>query len=179
LYVLLYRNVNRRKVFKDVERHYRQLSLSGHSGASFNSFFYVSSSEWNLYSLINRVIERENMPKAVIKLKDIKTGIPDFLFKGHSDHNHKFYKIKDIIAFYPDIRYVLLGDDSQHDPFIYEKICKVFPGSVVAVYMRQSGDHKHKKVQSILDNLETLGVATCYFQHSEKAIEHSRSIGII
>lgn len=179
LYVLLYRNVNKRKVFKDVEAHYKQLSLAGHTGNSFNSFFYVSSSEWNLYSLINHVIEREQLPKAVMKLRDIKTGLGDFLFKGHSDHNHKFYKIKDIISFYPDLKYVLLGDDSQHDPVIYEKICKIFPGSVRAVYIRQSGEQKKNKVQRILNNMETLNVATCYFEHSVRAIEHSKSIGII
>lgn len=179
LYVLLYRNANRRKVFEDVGDHYRLLSLAGQEGNAFNSFFYVSSSEWNLYHLINQVTDRELLPKAVMKLRDIKTGLGDFLFTGGSDHNHKFYKIKDIIAFYTDIRYVLLGDDSQHDPNIYEKICKIFPGSILAVYIRQSGERKHKRVQRILDNMETLNVSTCYFEHSGQAIAHSRSIGII
>lgn len=179
LYVLLYRNAERRKVFEDVADHYRLLSLAGQEGGAFNSFFYVSSSEWNLYHLIRQVTDREGLPKAVMKLRDIKTGIGDFLFRGHSDHNHKFYKIKDVISFYPGLRYVLLGDDTQHDPVIYEKIGKIFPGSILAVYIRQSGERKEAKTERILNNMETLNIATCYFKHSEQAIEHSRSIGII
>lgn len=179
LYVLLNRNAERRKVFEDVADHYRLLSLAGQEGNAFNSFFYVSSSEWNLYPLINQVTERERLPKAVMKLRDIKTGLGDFLFTGGSDHNHKFYKIKDILSFYTDIKYVLLGDDTQHDPVIYEKICKIFPGSILAVYIRQSGENKRKKVQQILNNMEVLNVATCYFRHSEEAIAHSKAIGII
>lgn len=180
LYVMLYRNVNDRKVFADVVEHYRQLSMAGQEQSDAgNAFFYVSSSEWNLYELINDFAEIHGLPKAVIKLKDIKNGIADFLFSGRGSHNHKFYKIKDIISFYPNLQYVLLGDDSQHDPWIYEHIAKIFPKSIKAVYIRQTDGHKSRNVQKVLDNLETLDVATCYFAASDKAIEHSRQIGII
>jgi phosphatidate phosphatase APP1 len=55
LYHLLFRNVNARKVFKDVVPHYQALSLAGRSKEDeVNAFFYVSSSEWNLYRRIRR-----------------------------------------------------------------------------------------------------------------------------
>jgi phosphatidate phosphatase APP1 len=74
---------------------------------------------------------------------------------------------------------VLLGDDSQHDPFLYEAICKIFPITVKAVYIRQTGTSKKEKVIQVLKNLETLNVSICYFQNSSEAIAHSKIIGII
>ena len=180
LYVLLLRNIDRRKVFDDVAIHYQALSRAGQNGeSSSNSFFYVSSSEWNLYEFIDSFSKMHNLPKAIIKLKEIKSGITDFLFTGRGNHDHKFQKIKEIILFYPGLQYVLLGDDSQQDPYIYERIVKIFPRSILAVYIRQTSSKKNKSVLAVLHNIETMSTSTCYFKKSEKAIEHSKRIKII
>ena len=179
LYVLLLRNINKRKMFEDVVEHYQYLSLAGQEeGEASNSFFYVSSSEWNLYGFIHEFAVMHQLPKAVIKLKKIKTGISDFLFTGRGSHDHKFEKVKDIISFYPNLKYVLLGDDSQKDPYIYERICKIFPENIRAVYIRQTTKRKKKKVIEVLENMESLHVATCYFRDSDRAINHSKALGI-
>ncbi|MBO2545600.1 App1 family protein [Salegentibacter sp. BDJ18] len=180
LYVMLSKNINKRKIFDDVVDHYKELSRAGQdSEHASNSFFYVSSSEWNLYEFINEFAKMHQLPKAVIKLKKIKTGISDFLSTGRGSHDHKFEKIKDIISFYPHIPYVLLGDDSQKDAHIYERICKIFPKRLKAVYIRQTGRKKKPEINTILKNIESLGVSICYFKHSNKAIKHSRAEGII
>ncbi len=180
LYVLLFKNVNKRKIYEDVVTHYQALSTAGRENKEeFNAFFYVSSSEWNLYRFITKFTEIHQLPKAVLLLKDIKTSLTDFFLTGRGNHNHKFDKIKHILEFYPNLEYVLLGDDSQHDAFLYEAICKIFPVTVKAVYIRQTGDSKKEKVTAILKNLETLKVSVCYFQNSSEAIAHSKMIGII
>lgn len=180
LYVLLLRDINSRKIYEDVVQHYKALSRAGQdSDAASNSFFYVSSSEWNLYEFIERFAYLHELPKAVIKLKDIKAGISDFLFTGRGNHDHKFVKIKDIISFYPNLEYVLLGDDSQQDPNIYERICKTFPKNIKAVYIRQTSRKQKEAVAKVLANIQTMQVETCYFKYSSKAIEHSKAIGII
>ena len=81
--------------------------------------------------------------------------------------------------FYPNLEYVLLGDDSQRDPFLYERVAKIFPQNIKAIYIRQTGRRKRTKTRSALKNIQSLGVETCYFKSSEKAIEHSKSIGIL
>jgi len=180
LYVLLFKNVNKRKIYEDVVTHYQALSTAGRENKEeFNAFFYVSSSEWNLYRFITKFTEIHQLPKAVLLLKDIKTSLTDFFLTGRGNHNHKFDKIKHILEFYPNLEYVLLGDDSQHDPFLYEAICKIFPVTVKAVYIRQTGTSKKEKVTAVLKNLETLKVSVCYFQNSSEAIAHSKMIGII
>ena len=180
IYVLLFRNVNSRKVFEDVVSHYQALSSSGRTNKDEqNAFFYVSSSEWNLYRFIIKFTEIHKLPKAVLLLKDIKTSLTDFFWSGRGDHNHKFEKIKHILEFYPNLKYVLLGDDSQEDPFLYEAICKIFPVNVIAVYIRKTGAKEKEKVSIVMKNLESLNVATCYFTHSNEAIQHSKKIGLI
>ena len=180
IYFLLFRNVNDRKIFEDVVPHYRALSLSGRkSEDEQNAFFYISSSEWNLYRFIIKFTEIHNLPKAVLLLKDIKNSLTDFFFSARGNHNHKFDKIKHILEFYPNLKYVLIGDDSQEDPILYEAICKIFPITVKAVYIRKTTSGNKQKVVDVLENLKSLNVAVCYFHHSSEAIEHSRSIGLI
>lgn len=180
LYNLLFKNVYDRKVFEDVVPHYQALSTAGKNNKSEqNAFFYISSSEWNLYRFITQFTEINQLPRAVLLLKDIKTSLTDLFITGRGNHNHKFEKIKHILEFYPNLQYTLLGDDSQHDPYLYENICKIFPVNVKAVYIRQTGRFKKEKTVIALKNLECLNVKVCYFKKSSEAIAHSKSIGLI
>jgi phosphatidate phosphatase APP1 len=180
LYVLLFRNLNKRKIFEDVVAHYQALSTTGKSNKNeMNAFFYVSSSEWNLYRFIVDFTKMHDLPRAVMLLKDIKTSLTDFFLTGRGNHNHKFEKIRHILEFYPNLKYTLLGDDSQEDPFLYEAICKIFPVTVMAVYIRQTGSHQKPRALAAIQNMETMGVKACYFKDSSEAIEHSRRIGLI
>ena len=180
LYFLLFRNVNTRKIYENVVPHYQALSLAGRTiGGEQNAFFYVSSSEWNLYRFIVKFTEIHQLPKAVLLLKDIKSSLTDFFWSGNRDHNHKFDKIKHILEFYPDLKYVLMGDDSQHDPLLYEAVCKIFPVTVIAVYIRKTGIREKETVKTIMKNLKSLDIAVCYFTNSSEAIAHSKRIGLI
>lgn len=181
IYHLLFKNVTKRKIFEDVVHHYQALSLAGRNNPSErNTFFYVSSSEWNLYLFIVKFTEIHQLPKAVLLLKDIKTSITSFFWSGRGKkHNHKFEKIKHILEFYPNLKYVLLGDDTQEDVQLYEAICKIFPLNIKAVYIRQTGSTQKKHVAMTINNISTLDVAVCYFKDSAEAIEHSKQIGLI
>ena len=180
LFILLFRNVNDRKIFDGAVPHYQALSTAGRNEKhEQNAFFYVSSSEWNLYRFIVQFTELHKLPRAVLLLKDIKTSLMDFFITGRGDHNHKFEKIKHILEFYPNLEYTLLGDDSQEDPYLYENICKIFPITVKAVYIRQTGKSKKIKSQEAIANIASLGVEVCYFRDSSEAIAHSKRIGLI
>ncbi|GIZ08900.1 App1 family protein [Flavobacterium sp. UMI-01] len=181
IYHLLFKNVTSRQIFEDVVLHYQALSQAGRENQKErNTFFYVSSSEWNLYRFIIKFTEIHQLPKAVLLLKDIKTNLRQFFWSLNPEkHNHKFEKIKHILEFYPHLQYVLLGDDTQEDAFLYEAICKIFPLSVRAVYIRQTGRSPKNEVIKAIENIMTLDVAAYYFEHSSQAIEHSKAIGII
>ncbi len=64
---------------------------------------------------------------------------------------------------------------------IYMKeIVKMFPVNIKAIYIRQTSETaKRESKYRYLENIEDLGVATCYFSESGKAIAHSKKIGIV
>jgi len=181
LFVLLAKNVQARKPFDDVVKHYQLLSLASRTNPVHpaNIFFYVSSSEWNLYDMIIRFAELNGLPKAVLKLKKIKSGLDDFIMTGSGSHDHKFRKIQNIVEFYPELQFILLGDDSQKDPVIYEEICQMFAANIRAVYIRQTRKRSKSDTTVLLKKIQDLGIDTCYFSHSNKAIIHSLETGIV
>jgi phosphatidate phosphatase APP1 len=181
LFVLLSKNVQARKPFDDVVKHYQLLSVASrtHPQKESNIFFYVSSSEWNLYDMIVRFAELNGLPKAILKLKKIKSGLDDFVMTGTGSHLHKLRKIHNIINFYPELQFILLGDDSQKDPEIYEEICRTFPANIRAVYIRQTRKRPKPMATQMLKNIQDLHIDTCYFAHSNKAIIHSLDHGIV
>jgi phosphatidate phosphatase APP1 len=181
LYVLLSKNVQARKPFSDVVKHYQLLASAGIDkyGTESNIFFYVSSSEWNLYDMIVRFCELNGLPKAILKLKKIKSGLDDFIMTGGGNHQHKQKKIENIIRVYPELKFILLGDDSQKDPDIYQNICEQFPKKIRAVYLRQTRSYKKRATSHSVEVINQLQIDTCYFAHSQEAIAHSLEIGII
>jgi len=181
LFVLLSKNVQARKPFDDVVKHYQLLSFASrvHPLATNNIFFYVSSSEWNLYDMIVRFAELNGLPKAILKLKKIKSGLDDFVMTGAGEHGHKLRKIQNIIDFYPELQFILLGDDSQKDPEIYEQICSQYPTKIRAVYIRQTRTRSKPETSAFMKTIQNLGIDICYFSHSNKAILHSIENGIV
>ncbi|PWJ59231.1 phosphatidate phosphatase APP1 [Dyadobacter jejuensis] len=181
LFLLLSKNVQSRKPFQDVVQHYQLLSFASHDRpqTDHNIFFYVSSSEWNLYDMIVNFAKLNGLPKAILKLKKIKSGLDDFISTGSGSHDHKLKKIFNIIQFYPDLQFILLGDDSQKDPDIYQRVCTNFPQNIKAVYIRRTRKYRKKSVIQLMENIRQNGVETCYFDHSSKAIQHSLALGIV
>ena len=74
---------------------------------------------------------------------------------------------------------MLLGDSSQHDPYIYEAIVKHFPRQIHAVYIRDIYEKNQQKAKDVLDKIESAGVPCCFFKHSADVILHSKKIGLI
>jgi phosphatidate phosphatase APP1 len=161
-----------------VVRHYQALALGGTTKDAPNPFFYVSSSEWNLYEYILEFSAMNQIPRGVYLLSQLK-GFSQLLKTGQNHHGTKFTRIVRIMEAFPDQRVVLLGDSSQQDPYIYEAIVKHFPKRVVAVYIRDVYDRNFEKVQDVLHKIESAGVPCLFFKHSREAILHSVKIGLI
>ncbi len=178
LAVLFTRNPHTRKPFEGVVKHYRLLASAHNKANESNPFFYVSSSEWNLFAYISEFIESNGLPKGILILSKIKTFI-DFLYQGKNNHSRKFARIVRLLKDFPAHKFILLGDSSQQDPYIYHSIVNKFPGRIHAVYIRDIAKKNNQSVRSILQNLEASGVPCCFFVHSIEAIAHSIKIGLI
>ncbi|MEO6584335.1 MAG: phosphatase domain-containing protein [Ferruginibacter sp.] len=178
LFVLLTENAKTRRPFEGVVNHYQLLSRAGAPENTTNPFFFVSSSEWNLYQYITEFSENNLLPRGIYLLSQLK--LFSQVFKtGQNNHKTKFMRISRIMEAYPDQRMVLLGDDSQEDPFIYASISTHFSKQVHAVYIRKTSKIIKPLVQEKLEEMAAVGVHCCYFQHSAEAVIHSKQIGLI
>jgi phosphatidate phosphatase APP1 len=178
LFVLFTQNARSRKPFDGVVKHYQALALGNTTADAPNPFFYVSSSEWNLYDYLLEFVRANELPPGVFLLNVLKRF--NQLFKtGQNNHEGKFTRIVRIIQNYPKQRFVLLGDSSQHDPYIYESVVKHFPKQIHAVYIRDVYKRNKEKVQQVLATIETAGVPVCFFTHSSEAMLHSAKLGLI
>ncbi|GAC1423366.1 MAG: App1 family protein [Flavisolibacter sp.] len=178
LYVLLTQNARSRKPFDGVVRHYQLLAGANSTGSTTNPFFYVSSSEWNLYDYIREFTIVNHIPEGVFLLNQLKL-FRQLLKTGQGNHKTKFTRISRILEHYPEQKFVLLGDSSQQDPYIYQAIVEYFPKQIHAVYIRDVYLRNKQKVSEVIGKIETLGVSCCFFQHSSEAIAHSLKIGLV
>ena len=176
LWVLLSRNARSRAAFADVAAHYQWLARAGPATpAQPNAFFYVSSSEWNLYDFIAEFTAHNQLPKGVFQLSQLKR-LRQLAQTGQNKHATKLDRIVRILAACPGQRFGLLGDDSQQDPVIYAAVVKRYPGRIRVVYLRQVSAKGRPAAEAALAAIEAAGVATCYFAHSRDALRHSQRL---
>ncbi len=178
LYLLFTKNAQSRKPFDGVVKHYQLLSKAGATNDIPNSFFYVSSSEWNLFDYITEFCRKHELPQGVFLLSQMKQ-FKDLLKTGQGKHAEKYVRIVRILKAFPHHQYVLLGDDSQQDPTIYASIVRDFPGKIFAVYLRRILHKNEPMTRSLIEKIEASGVHCSYFIHTSEAIAHSQKIGLI
>ncbi|RYG79656.1 MAG: DUF2183 domain-containing protein, partial [Alphaproteobacteria bacterium] len=120
-------------------------------------FFYVSSSPWNLYGFLADFMERNAIPHGPMFLKDIGIDATKFINTGHAAH--KLDAIRTILAFYPDHRFLLMGDNGQKDVEIYGEVVRNYPDRVGAVLIRDiSGSCKAGQNAELLTAIGMAGV---------------------
>lgn len=178
LRVLLTQNAHSRKPFEGVVMHYQLLADAATVDGMHNPFFYVSSSEWNLYQYIHEFNEKNDLPAGVLLLSQLKT-INEAWKTGQNKHATKFMRIARVFQSFIHHEFILMGDDSQQDPVIYASVVKHFPKQVRAVYLRHVYKKSSEDVQKAIKEIEAAGIPLCHFEHSRDAIEHSISIGLI
>jgi phosphatidate phosphatase APP1 len=81
--------------------------------ATHRPFFYVSSSPWNLFSYLVAFQQAKGLPLGPLMLRD--WGFDRATFGSGSHGQHKADAISAILAMYPELRFALIGDDTQGD----------------------------------------------------------------
>lgn len=178
LRLLFIRNPRSRKPFADVVKHYQLLSLSHTNSEIPNPFFYVSSSEWNLYEYLTEFFLHNELPEGVLMLNKLKQFYQ--LFKtGKSNHQLKFQRIARILDAFPKQQFILLGDNSQRDPELYKALAIHYPNNIYAIYIRQIRKQRINSTKLILDSIPNKLIHVCLFTNNTEAILHSQKIGLI
>ena len=142
LRTVLLRNAHSHETLAGVAAFYQAL-LRGRSGRPDNPFFYVSSSPWNLYDVLDDFLRLQDLPPGPLLLRETllgRTPGSEARTAGSSPHHgHKLKEIKQILATYPALPFVLLGDSGQRDADIYAEVVRQHPGRIRVVYIRDVG----------------------------------------
>jgi len=126
-------NARTRLPFPGVAAFYRALH-AGAGGSEQNPIFYVSSSPWNLYDLLVDFLEHQGIPAGPLTLRD--WDLDRRALGSGRLHRYKDAAIREIMAVYPHLPVILVGDSSQQDPEIYRDVVREFPERVLAIYIR-------------------------------------------
>jgi phosphatidate phosphatase APP1 len=95
--------------------------------------FYLSTGAWNVAATLTRFLSRHLYPAGPLLLTDWGPQ-PDRFFR--SGQAHKRASLARLAEEFPGIRWLLVGDDGQHDPEIYAEFAAERPDSVAAVAIR-------------------------------------------
>lgn len=97
-------------------------------------FFYLSTSPWNVESSIRHFIANHGFPEGPLLLRDLDPRPKTFIPSGVQ---HKLEYAEQLMADFPDMKFILIGDDGQKDPTTYATIARRYPGRVLAIGIRQ------------------------------------------
>lgn len=166
LLTLALSNARTRKPFKGVGAFYRAL----HAGV--NPVFYVSKSPWNLYVPLVEYLEAQSLPLGPLELRDFGLRM-----KG----GHKTEAIERILADYPSLPFVLIGDSGEQDPEIYAELVRRHPRRIRVVYIRSVDPRREriKAIQSLVGQIAPTGCQLVLAPDSEFAAAHAAGEGLI
>ncbi|MDF2145002.1 App1 family protein [Knoellia sp. p5-6-4] len=109
---------------------YREL-LAEHPDAPI---VYVSTGAWNTSPHLNRFLKRHGYPLGPLLLTDWGPTNTGWFRSGQEHKRSCLHRLANEL---PHIRWVLVGDDGQHDPKIYGDFAEERPDRVQAIAIRE------------------------------------------
>ncbi|WP_345064448.1 App1 family protein [Leifsonia kafniensis] len=95
---------------------------------------YLSTGAWNVAPTLTRFLSRNLYPAGALLLTDWGPTHDRWFRSGRE---HKRDNLRRLAIEFPQMRWILIGDDGQHDEAIYSEFQREFPASVAAVAIRQ------------------------------------------
>jgi phosphatidate phosphatase APP1 len=176
----LLRNARTRKPLEGVGELY-QAFQQGRDGAGPNPVFYVSAGPWNVYDLLVDFMALNGLPPGPIALRDVDLAASSLL--NHAGPRGKLEKVHAIIARYPALNWVLVGDSAQLDAELYAQTVETFPGRILAVYIRDidpaSDSARDAFVDGHITRIAGSKVPMLRVADSNAIAAHARTLGLI
>jgi phosphatidate phosphatase APP1 len=121
----------------------------GVSGVELNPMLYVSRAPWSIYEVLDAFFNRHRIPVGpILFLRE--WGMTWESPLPRRSKGHKLELIRDMLALYHDLPFVLVGDSGQRDPEIYTQIVREHSRRVLAIYIRNVS-HDPARLRAIED----------------------------
>jgi phosphatidate phosphatase APP1 len=95
---------------------------------------YLSTGAWNVARPIARFLVRHGYPRGPLLMTDWGPTAQGWFRSGQA---HKRRELRRLLRELPQLRWVLVGDDGQHDPQLYEELADEAPDAVRMVLIRE------------------------------------------
>ncbi len=95
---------------------------------------YLSTGAWNVAPTLTRFLSRNLYPRGPLLLTDWGPTADRWFRSGR---DHKQSNLERLAREFPEIRWLLVGDDGQHDEEIYSEFVSAHPEQTLAVCIRQ------------------------------------------
>ncbi|MGS0685040.1 App1 family protein [Nakamurella sp. GG22] len=94
---------------------------------------YLSTGAWNVAPTLTRFLSRHGYPEGPLLLTDWGPTNTGWFRSGRE---HKRSALRRLARDLPQVRWLLIGDDGQHDPEIYAEFAREHPDRVEAIAIR-------------------------------------------
>jgi phosphatidate phosphatase APP1 len=95
---------------------------------------YLSTGAWNTAGTLVSFLARHGYPRGPLLLTDWGPT-PDAWFRSGQEHKRR--QLVRLFEELPQLRWLLVGDDGQHDPSLYAEAARAHPDRVAAIAIRQ------------------------------------------
>jgi phosphatidate phosphatase APP1 len=168
-----------RVAFPGVAALYQALH-DGASGKDLNPLLYVSRGPWIIYEVLDEFFHRHGIPVGpVLFLRE--WGLTPQHPLPRLAKSHKLAVIREMVALYHDLPFVLIGDSGQHDPELYTQIVREHPERVLAIYIRNvSRDpERHRAIEALAKEVIAAGSSLVLAADSFAMAEHAAAHDLI
>ncbi len=95
---------------------------------------YLSTGAWNAAPGLRAFLDRHRLPAGPLLLTDWGPTRAGWFRSGQE---HKRTQLRRLLAELPDTRWLLVGDDGQHDPGLYAETAAAHPDRLIGIAIRR------------------------------------------
>ena len=173
-YLTFLKNATKRSPIPSVGAFLSALQI-GQSKVDNRPVFYVSKSPWNLYDLLVDFMTIHRLPEGPLLLRDY--GLP-YQKPRPPKGGHKYLTIQKILTTYPNLTFILVGDNGEKDIELYLEIAKTNPRQVNCIFIRDVQRKRRKAyIHHILE--KELPVPVFFVNDYQTAAEYAADLGLL
>lgn len=149
--------------------------LRAHSGSAM---VYLSTGAWNVAPTLTRFLARNVYPRGALLLTNWGPTLDRWFRSGPA---HKAENLARLASEFPKMRWLLVGDDGQHDEQIYREFAAAHPDNVAAVAIRRltPGQAVLAGGRSGADAPDTDGIPWIYGDDGAGLISQLEQLGLL
>ncbi len=119
-------------------------------------FHYLSASPWQLLPFLEPFLAEAGFPDGLFHLRQLRpksiTSPTDF---AAGSRDYKLAILERLVTDFPERRFVLIGDSSEHDPEVYGEIARAHPDAIAHIAIRRvdGADNAPARFEAAFDGL--------------------------